>query len=85
MIRVWRRRRVVRIPDPFVSLYGGPAHALDLAVAEAITGVPGRSVSRHLVQPAVRAGASPENAIAVLHWRLLGAGVRLRRWWRNRR
>jgi hypothetical protein len=63
------------IPDPFAPLSGGPLHKLDIALAERITGVRGRSVSRHAVEPAVRGGARPEDAVAVLHWVLIGAGA----------
>lgn len=63
------------IPDPLAPFEHGPLHRLDIAIAESVTGVRGRSISRHLVQPAVEAGARPRNAIAVLHWGLLLAGA----------
>lgn len=60
------------IPDPFKSLENGPLHRADIAIAESVTGVRGRSVSRHMVEPAVRAGLRPSDAIALLHWVIIG-------------
>lgn len=65
-----------RVPDPFTPLYGGYAHRVDIGVAEAVTGVRGRSISRHAVEPAVQAGVKPSDAIALLHWGIVfGVGA----------
>ena len=63
------------IPDPFANFNGGLLHHIDITIAEAITGVRGRSISRHAVEPAVRAGARPDNAVAMLHWGMIGCAV----------
>jgi len=69
------------IPDPFSPLSGGRLHKADIAIAETLTGVPGRSVSRHTVEPLVRLGVKEENAVAGLHWVLIALAVR----WVSRR
>jgi len=61
------------VPDPLEPFSGGPLHRLDINIAEGMTGVHGRSISRHAVQPFVRRGADPHNAVAILHWVLIGA------------
>jgi hypothetical protein len=69
------------IPDPLSTLEGGPLHQLDIAVAEAMGGRRGRSISRHIVEPVVSAGMRPRDAIALLHWgMLLAAGVAVTGW-----
>jgi hypothetical protein len=65
----------MRLPDPFAPLAGGPLHRFDIAIAESLTGVRRRSISRHIVQPLVLAGVSAATAVALLHWVLIGLGV----------
>lgn len=62
----------MRVPDPLAPLAHGPLHRLDIAIAETVTGVPRRSISRHMVQPLVAVGVSAATAVALLHWLLLG-------------
>ncbi|MCB9686091.1 MAG: hypothetical protein H6735_13705 [Alphaproteobacteria bacterium] len=73
------------IPDPFASFSGGFLHKADIASAEAFTGVRGRSWSRHAAEPAVRAGADPEDAVAAVHWAGIGLGAAGAIWWLTRK
>lgn len=54
--------------DPFEPLVGGFLHKADIAVAELVTGVPGRTISRHAIAPAVRRGVPVQTALAQFHW-----------------
>ena len=63
----------MKIPDPFRQLNGGVLHNADIGIAEALTGVRGKSISSRTVEPAVRAGVSRDNAVAGLHWLMIGA------------
>ncbi|MCP4808884.1 MAG: hypothetical protein GY913_06530 [Proteobacteria bacterium] len=63
----------MNIPDPFSPLEGGRLHQLDKNVAEALTGVPEKTLSAHAIGPAVELGVDEDNARAVLHWGVVGA------------
>lgn len=61
----------MHIPDPLAGFAHGPLHRLDIRIAEAFTGVPRRSISRHAVEPAVSLGVPVAMAIALFHWLLI--------------
>lgn len=61
--------------DPFTWFEGGVFHRADIALAEAVTGVPGRTICRHAVDPLVQMGVSEQVAVAGLHWMLVGWGL----------
>jgi hypothetical protein len=63
------------LPDPFAPFHGGVLHTLDIRIAEAVTGVPNRSISRHVADPFVRRGMSVNNAIVVVHVGLIGVAI----------
>ena len=58
--------------DPLAPFHGGVLHRLDIRLAEAFTGVPRRSISRHLAAPLERRGYRAADAVAIVHWLLLG-------------
>lgn len=74
----------MKIPDPFKPLEGGTLHRLDKDVAEALTGVPDKTLSAHAIDPVTKLGVSEGNARAALHWGLVGAlaygGVKAAGW-----
>lgn len=62
----------MRLPDPFSPFHGDFLHRLDIKVAESVTGVPNRSISRHLAEPMVRSGMTANNAVVIVHVVLIG-------------
>ena len=56
------------IPDPLAPFAGSDLHRADIAIAETVTGVKGRSVSRHAAEPLVLLGMDEEDAVAAVHW-----------------
>ncbi len=67
------KRTRAGIPDPLAPFAGSEAHKFDIATAKRVTGVRGRSWSRHAAEPLVQAGAHEDDAVAVVHWFGLGA------------
>lgn len=61
--------------DPFKPLEGGLLHKADIAIAELATGVPGKSISRHAIAPAVARGVPEPTALARFHWLCLGVAA----------
>lgn len=65
----------MRLPDPFSLFQGGILHRLDIKIAESVTGVPNRSISRHMAQPMVRSGVTVNNAVVIVHVGLIAAAA----------
>lgn len=65
----------MKLPDPFAPFHGGKLHKVDIRIAEAVTGVPRRSISRHAAQPLVSMGMTERNAVTVVHYGLIGVGL----------
>jgi hypothetical protein len=63
------------LPDPLAPLHGGVLHELDIRIAEGVTGVPNRSISRHMAQPLVNQGVRSDNAVTIVHYALIGAAI----------
>lgn len=74
----------MKLPDPFAPFQDGLLHKLDIRIAEAVTGVPRRSISRHAAQPLVSMGMSEHNAVTFFHYVLIGLTVEVGRRWLRR-
>ena len=65
----------MKIPDPFAPLFGSFLHDIDISIAEELTGVPGKTISGHIVEPFVQMGFRRDNSLAVFHLLLIGSAA----------
>ena len=63
------------ILDPLSIFEGGPLHSADIAIAEALGGRPGKTITWHASRPLVAAGLAYRTAAALLHWGLIGVAA----------
>lgn len=61
--------------DPFRFLEGSILHDADIAIAQTFTGKRGKTISWHLTRSQVRQGVPESEALAKLHWQILGLGL----------